>query len=194
MIKLLAIITAICFLSSTLSIGWFSQINLDAFGQTNATTETKMESQNSELPNADMASINITKTVKCDSSLGIPSDESVCQFVLANVDAGQFNLKVIGTQSGSPSLQGSSNGTTIFVQPGNYKVTEDFFNPMDIEDQLGENAIVTILTDATGDCTGQFNQADTFQQATGSVQAGETHACEIINTISVSQGASPEEP
>ena len=183
-----------CILSSTLSIGSFAQINLESYGQTNATTGTEMESKNSELPNADRASINITKTVKCDSSLGIPSDESVCQFVLANVDAGQFNLKVIGTQSGSPGFQGSSNGTTISVLPGNYKVTEDFFNPMDIEDQLGENAIVTILTDATGDCTGQFNQVDTFQQATGSVQAGETHTCQIINTISVNQGTSPEEP
>lgn len=194
MIKLLTFITAVCFLSSTLSIAGFTQINLESFGQTNTTAETKRGSQDSESANADMASINITKNVQCDSSLGIPSDDSVCQFVLTNVDAGQFSLEVLANQSNSTSFQGSSNGTIISVFPGNYTITEDPFNPMDIENQLGENAIVSVLSDANGDCTGQFDQLDTFQQASGSVEAGETHTCEIINTISVSQGASPEEP
>jgi hypothetical protein len=194
LIKLLTFITAVCLLSSTLSIAGFTQINLESFGQTNTTAETKRGLQDSESANADMASINITKNVQCDSSLGIPSDDSVCQFVLTNVDAGQFSLEVLANQSNSTSFQGSSNGTIISVFPGNYTVTEDPFDPMDIENQLGENAIVTVLSDANGDCTGQFDQLDTFQQASGSVQAGETHSCEIINTISVSQGASPEEP
>ena len=194
MIKLLTFITTVCFLSGTLSIAGFAPVNLESFGQTNATTETKRESQDSDLANANAASINLTKTVKCDSSLGIPSDDSVCSFVLTSVNAGQFRLEVLGNQPNSSSLQGSTNGTMISVFAGNYTVTEDPFNPMDIENQLGENAIVTILTDANGDCTGQFNQQDTFQQATGSIKAGETHDCEIINTISVSQGASPEEP
>lgn len=194
MIKLLTFITAVCFLSSTLSIAGFTQNNLESFGQTNTTAETKTGSQDSESANADMASINITKNVQCDSSLGIPSDDSVCQFVLTNVDAGQFSLEVLANQSNSTSFQGSSNGTIISVFPGNYTITEDAFNPMDIENQLGENAIVSVLSDANGDCTGQFDQLDTFQQASGSVEAGEAHTCEIINTISVSQGASPEEP
>jgi hypothetical protein len=194
LIRLLTFITAVCFLTSTFSIAGFTQINLEVFGQTNATSEPKKGFQDSVSANAGMASINITKNFQCDSSLGIPSDDSVCQFVLTNVDAGQFSLKVLSNQSNSTSFQGSSNGTIISVFPGNYTVTEDPFNPMDIENQLGENAIVTVLTDANGDCTGQFDQLDTFQQASGSVQAGETHTCELINTISVSQGASPEEP
>lgn len=194
MIKLLTLVTAVCFLSSTLSIAGFTQINLEAFGQTNATTETKRGPQGPESTNTEMTSINITKTVKCDSSLGLPSDESVCQFVLANVDSGQFTLEVSADQSESTSFQGSSNGTIISVLPGNYSVTEGTFDPMEIENQLGENAIVNVLTETNGDCTGQFSELDTFLQATGSIEANETHVCEIINTLSVSQGVSPEEP
>jgi hypothetical protein len=189
LIKLLAFITAVCFLSSTISIGSLTQINLESFGQTNVTSETKRQSQNS-----DLATINITKTVKCDSSLGIPTDDSVCQFVLSNVDSGQFDLGVTGNQSASTSFQGSSNGTIISVTAGNYTVTEESFDTMDLENQLGENAIVSTVTDTNGDCTGQFNQIDTFQGATGIVEAGEAYSCEIINTISVNQGSSPEEP
>lgn len=194
MIKLLTFIIAVCFLSSTISIGSFTQINLESFGQSNATSETKRQSQNSDSANSDLATVNVTKTVQCDSSLGIPSDDSVCQFVLTNVDSGQFDLGVSGNQSDSTSFQGSSNGTLISVTAGNYTVTENPFDTMDLENQLGENAIVSIITETNGDCTGQFNQVDTFQGATGLVEAGETHACEIINTISVNQGSSPEEP
>jgi hypothetical protein len=195
LIKLIGIITTICFLSSTISISGFAQINWESFGQINTTSDTKGQSQNPEsLKEGDLTTIKVTKSVHCDSSLGIPSDESICQFVLANVDAGQFNLVVTGNQTEEARFQGSSNGTITSLLPGNYTVREDSFNTMDIENQLGENAIVSILTDANGDCSAQFNQLDAFQEATGFIEPGQTQMCEIINTISVSQGASPEEP
>ena len=65
---------------------------------------------------------------------------------------------------------------------------------MDIENQLGETAIVTVLTDSNGDCSSQFNQVDIFQEAKGTISNSELQNCEIINTIDVSQGASPEAP
>ena len=73
-------------------------------------------------------------------------------------------------------------------------MTEDQFDTMDLENQLGENAIVSVITETNGDCIGQFHQVDSFQEATGIVEAGQNHSCEIINTISVNQGSSPEEP
>lgn len=92
------------------------------------------------------------------------------------------------------SFQGSANGTSISVDPGNYTVSESLFDTMDIRNQLGETAIVTISTDSNGDCSSQFNQVDTFQEAKGTISSNELQSCEIINTIDVSQGASPEEP
>ena len=59
---------------------------------------------------------------------------------------------------------------------------------MDIENQLGETAVVTILTDSNGDCSSQFNQIDTFQEAKGTISNSELQSCEIINTVDVSQG------
>ncbi|HKR73011.1 MAG TPA: hypothetical protein VJR94_02750 [Candidatus Nitrosocosmicus sp.] len=194
MIKLLAFVAAVFFISSAVSVGGFSQINLESFGQSNITSETKRESQNSNQVDSDMATINVTKTVRCDSSLGIPSDDSVCQFVLTNVESGQFSLGVSGNTSDSTSFRGSSNGTIISVSPGNYTVTENQYDTMDLENQLGENAIVSVITETNGDCIGQFNQVDSFQEATGIVEAGQNHSCEIINTLSVNQGSSPEEP
>jgi hypothetical protein len=193
LIKLLSFIAAVFFISSAVSVGGFSHLNLESFGQSNVTSENKGESVNSS-SNSDMATINVTKTVHCDSSLGIPSDDAICQFVLANVESDQFSIEVTGNISDSTSFQGSSNGTIISVSPGNYTVTEDTFDTMDLENQLGENAIVSMLTETNGDCTGQFNQVDSFQEATGIVEAAENHSCEIINTISVSQGSTPEEP
>ena len=140
------------------------------------------------------ATVTVTKIVRCDSSLGIPSDDSVCQFVLENVDANQFDLVVTGNNPNITSFQGSANGTNISIGTGNYTVSESPFNTMDIENQLGETAIVTISTDSNGDCASQFNQVDTFQESKGTISNNELQSCEIINTIDVSQGASPEEP
>ena len=194
MIKLLGISAAIILILNAVSIGGYSQISWDAYGQNNSTAETKKQLIVANTTQGQQASITVTKIVRCDSSLGIPSDDSVCQFVLENVDPNQFNLVVTGNNPNITSFQGSANGTNISISPGNYTVSETPFDTMDIENQLGETAIVTILTDSNGDCTSQYNQVDTFQEAKGIISNNELQSCEIINTINVNQGASPEEP
>lgn len=194
MIKLLGISAAIIFIFNAVSIGGYSQVSWDAYGQNNSTAETKKQLVVANTTQGQQASVTVTKIVRCDSSLGIPSDDSVCQFVLENVDSNQFNLVVTGNSPNITSFQGSANGTNISVGPGNYTVSETPFDTMDIENQLGETAIVTILTDSNGDCTSQYNQVDTFQEAKGMISNNELQSCEIINTINVNQGASPEEP
>ena len=194
MIKLLGISAAIIFILNAVSIGGYSQVSWDAFGQNNSTAETKKQLIVANTTQGQQASVTVTKIVRCDSSLGIPSDDSVCQFVLENVDSNQFNLVVTGNNPNITSFQGSANGTNISIGPGNYTVSETPFDTMDIENQLGETAIVTILTDSNGDCISQFNQVDTFQEANGIISNNELQSCEIINTINVNQGASPEEP
>lgn len=194
MIKLLGISAAIILILNAVSIGGYSQISWDAYGQNNSTAETKKQLIVANTTQGQQASITVTKIVRCDSSLGIPSDDSICQFVLENVDSNQFNLVVTGNNPNITSFQGSANGTNISISPGNYIVSETPFDTMDIENQLGETAIVTILTDSNGDCTSQYNQVDTFQEAKGIISNNELQSCEIINTINVNQGASPEEP
>jgi hypothetical protein len=194
LIKLLGISAAIILILNAVSIGGYSQISWDAYGQNNSTAETKKQFVVANTTQGQQASITVTKIVRCDSSLGIPSDDSICQFVLENVDSNQFNLVVTGNNPNITSFQGSANGTNISISPGNYAVSETPFDTMDIENQLGETAIVTILTDSNGDCTSQYNQVDTFQEAKGMISNNELQSCEIINTINVNQGASPEEP
>lgn len=194
MIKLLGISAAIIFILNAVSIGGYSQASWDAYGQNNSAGETKKQTVVANTTQGQQTSVTVTKIVRCDSSLGIPSDDSVCQFVLENVDSNQFNMVVTGNNPNITSFQGSANGTNISVGPGNYTVSETPFDTMDIENQLGETAVVTILTDSNGDCTSQYNQVDTFQEAKGMISNNELQSCEIINTINVDQGASPEEP
>lgn len=194
MIKLLGISAAIIFILNAVSIGGYSQVSWETYAQSNSTVETKKESVVANTTQEQQATVTVTKIVRCDSSLGIPSDDSVCQFVLENVDPNQFDLIVTGNNPNMTSFQGSANGTNISLDPGNYTVSESSFDTMDIRNQLGETAIVTISTDSNGDCLSQFNQVDTFQEAKGTISNNDSQSCEIINTIDVSQGDSPEEP
>jgi hypothetical protein len=194
LIKLLGISVAIIFILNAVSVGGYSQVSLDTYGQINSTAETKKQPLVGKTTQEQQPTVTVTKIVRCDSSLGIPTDDSVCQFVQKNVDANQFDLVVTGNHPNITSFQGSANGTNISIDPGNYTVSETPFDTMDIENQLGETAIVTILTDSNGDCSSQFSPVDTFQEATGMISNNEIQNCEIINTISVNQGASPEEP
>jgi hypothetical protein len=181
LIKLLGISAAILFILNAVSIGGYHQSGLEIYAQSNLPVESKKQ----------QATVTVTKIVRCDSSLGIPNDDSVCKFVLENVDASQFNLVVTGNHPNMTSFQGSANGTNISLDSGSYSISETPFDTMDIENQLGETAIVTISTDSNGDCTSQFNSEDTFQEATGTITNSELQSCEIINTIDVSQGDSP---
>jgi hypothetical protein len=192
LIKSLGITAVIIFILNAISIGGHPQIGLETYAQTNSTVETKKQPVVANTAQEQQATIIVTKIVRCDSSLGIPSDDSVCQFVLENVDANQFNLVVTGNNPNMTSFQGSPNGTNISLDPGNYTISETAFDTMNIENQLGETAIVTVLTDSNGDCSSQFNQVDVFQEAIGRISNSELQSCEIVNTIDVSQGASPE--
>jgi hypothetical protein len=192
LIKSLGITAVIIFILNAISIGGHPQIGLETYAQTNSTVETKKQPVVANTTQEQQATIIVTKIVRCDSSLGIPSDDSVCQFVLENVDANQFNLVVTGNNPNMTSFQGSANGTNISLDPGNYTISETAFDTMNIENQLGETAIVTVLTDSNGDCSSQFNQVDVFQEAIGRISNSELQSCEIVNTIDVSQGASPE--
>jgi hypothetical protein len=140
------------------------------------------------------SSLLVTKVVKCVSELGIPSDEAVCKFVLDNVLPSQFTITVTGNKSTSPTFQGSVNGTSVSIQPGNYTVTENLFDTRNIENLLGETTTGSVSTTALGECVGQSDYMGAFQNATGTIANGEGQKCEIINTIEITSGETSQEP
>jgi hypothetical protein len=139
-------------------------------------------------------SLLVTKAIHCESDLGIPSDEAVCQFVSSNVNSSQFTITVTGNNSNPSNFQGSINGTEVTINPGNYTISETIFDPTDLENQLGETATGTVSTTAEGDCTAQTNDLDAFQNITGTIDNGKSQKCDIINTIEITAGDAPEGP
>jgi hypothetical protein len=140
------------------------------------------------------ATLLITKVIRCDSNLGLPSDDAVCQFVLANVHSSQFTITVSGNNSNPSSFQGSLNGTKVSLYPGKYAISETLFDTTNLENQLGETTTGTVSTTASGDCTSQFNYLDVFQNATGTITSGQYQRCEIIDTIGITSGVVPGGP
>ena len=136
------------------------------------------------------ATLLVTKVVRCNSDLGLPSDNAVCQFVLDSVYPSQFTLTVAGNNS-SFSFQGSVNGTKVTLYPGVYSVSETPFDTSNLENQLGEATTGAISTAAVGHCTANFTDLDTFQNATGTIASEEPQTCTIINTISITSGLAP---
>jgi hypothetical protein len=158
--------------------------------KTNDASPLPLTSATSNVP----ATLLITKVIRCDSNLGLPSDDAVCQFVLANVHSSQFTITVSGNNSNPSSFQGSLNGTKVSLYPGKYAISETLFDTTNLENQLGETTTGTASTTATGDCTSQFNYLDVFQNATGTITSGQHQRCEIIDTIGITSGVVPGGP
>jgi hypothetical protein len=148
----------------------------------------EMEQTNSPQYDNGSSTLLVTKVVKCVSELGIPSDEAVCKFVLDNVTPGQFTMTVTGNKSTPPVFQGSANGTSVSIHPGNYTVAENLYDTRDIENLLGETTTGSVSTTASGECIGQSNYMGAFQNATGTIAGGVGQKCEIINTIEITSG------
>jgi hypothetical protein len=169
----------------------YAQNNTAPSSSSSSSTTPTQSSQSGQAEES--SNLLVTKTIRCESSMGIPSDTAVCQFVLENVVPSQFTITVNGTGSAPTTIQGSANGTNVSVGQGNYTVSEDDFDTTDIENQLGETATLTVSTASTGNCIPQYTNMDVFENATGTITGINPQRCEIINTIEVSAGDAPEE-
>ncbi len=155
-------------------------------------SSTMTPTQSSQQDQAGLSDLLVTKTIRCESNMGIPSDAAVCQFVLENVVPSQFTITVTGTNSPPTTIQGSTNGTNVSVGQGNYAVSEDAFDTTDIENQLGETATVTVSNESTGNCIPKYTNIDEFENATGTITDNSPQRCDLINTIEVTAGDAPE--
>ncbi|MDQ4072874.1 MAG: hypothetical protein M3162_01080 [Thermoproteota archaeon] len=167
--------------------------NSMSYAQNSTTSSSTAPTQSSQPGQAGSSNLLVTKTIRCESNMGIPSDAAVCQFVLENVVPSQFTITVTGTNSPPTTIQGSINGTNVSVGQGNYTVSEDTLDTTDIENQLGETATVTISTASTGNCIPQYVNMDVFENATGTITDNSPQRCDLINTIEVTAGDAPEE-
>jgi hypothetical protein len=183
-------------IATALFVSYSTKLDSGIISSVNAQNGSLAEMEQTKSPQYDngSSSLLVTKVVRCVSELGIPSDEAVCKFVLDNVLPSQFTITVTGNKSTPPAFQGSVNGTNVSIHPGNYTVTENHFDTRNIENLLGETTTGSVSTTALGDCIGQSNYMNAFQNATGTIASGDGQKCEIINTIEITSGETSQEP
>ena len=183
-------------IATALFVSYYTKLDSVVINSVNAQNGSLSEMEQTKSPQYDngSSSLLVTKVVRCVSELGIPSDESVCKFVLDNVLPSQFTMTVTGNKSTPPAFQGSVNGTSVSIHPGNYTVTENLFDTRNIENLLGETTTGSVSTTALGDCVGQSDYMGIFQNASGTIASGESQKCEIINTIEMTSGEISLEP
>ncbi len=191
---------ASCFIifviATALFVSYSTKLDSVIINSVNAQNGSLSEMEQTKSPQYDngSSSLLVTKVVRCVSELGIPSDEAVCKFVLDNVLPSQFTMTVTGNKSTPTTFQGSVNGTSVSIPPGNYTVTENLFDTRNIENLLGETTTGSVSTTALGDCIGQSNYMGAFQNATGTISSGDSQKCETINTIEITSGETSQEP
>ncbi len=140
-------------------------------------------------PEEETATLLVTKTVACednrDSGLSAQQELNLCTLVTTAIQESLFIIDVTDTDPVPTQFPGSVAGTSVTLGPGNYVV----------EETPNEAAIEAIIDDIEGldgfqitgpvatfspDCT----QSDDFE-ATGSIAAGESETCNIVNTFQV---------
>lgn len=147
-------------------------------------------------PPAELTSLNVRKNIDCESTGGSPNNDAVCEYVEANITPEDYMMIVTGNIPNPSQFPGSNNGTTVPLGEGAYTVTEELpFSLVTLADSLGRNAnLINIAdVDANSDCEAKFDTNIIFQEATGTISAGESQTCSITNTIHVLLGTVPSD-
>ncbi len=127
------------------------------------------------------ATLKVIKQINCEDQI-----EGDCDDLRELVNENDYIIQVEGNNPDPSSpFPGSPIGTDITLGPGEYVVTET--NGETLEEDI-QTFIVThpgrlIVSSSplfTGDCTG------TFSQATGTIAAGESPTCNVINEFRIS--------
>jgi hypothetical protein len=170
-------------------------------GQSNANTDYRILCINNNnnnrqgeppTPSEELAKLNVIKNVECDSNGGSPNDAAVCDFVEANISPEDYEMTVTGNNPTPSQFPGSSTGTKVQLEEGDYIVDEVLASTAQLQIDLDtDNIITTTTVDDSSDCEGVFNQNDAFQEAIGTISAEESHTCAITNTITVTDGEVP---
>jgi hypothetical protein len=145
-------------------------------------------------PPVESTNLNVIKNVECTATVGNPSNEAVCAYVLENILPSDYQIFVtgIGNNPNPSEFPGSSTGTNVQLGAGGYIITEELASTEQLQTDLTALGVSTHTTVAQGsDCVPFFNQNFVFQNANGTISNGESQTCSITNTIDVFDGTVP---
>jgi hypothetical protein len=145
-------------------------------------------------PPVESTNLNVIKNVECTATVGNPSNEAVCAYVLENILPSDYQIFVtgIGNNPNPSEFPGSSTGTNVQLEAGGYIITEELASTEQLQTDLTALGVSTHTTVAQGsDCVPFFNQNFVFQNANGTISNGESQTCSITNTIDVFDGTVP---
>ena len=126
------------------------------------------------------AILKVTKQIDCEDQT-----EGDCEDLLELIND-DFIFQVEGNNPDPSSpFPGSPTGTDVTLGPGGYVVLETDGETLDEDiqtflDNHPENAIGLFPPSFTGDCTGTD-----FFEATGTIAAGESQTCNVINAFTI---------
>ena len=132
----------------------------------------------------------VTVRVTCESRSGQPSDEAVCDWVLANVGPADYTVYVTANDASPASFAGNESGTSVSAGPGSYSVNVPFFVlPSGVLDPLQATTLHGEDISASGDCI--FDPGAGGAVFLGTIVVGDTQQCDIVITAIVVGGTVP---
>jgi hypothetical protein len=129
-------------------------------------------------PPEQKATLNVTKTVKCEEENGnndlVPVPRVNCERLQAIVTPSNFTIQVTDTDPQPDSFPGNAAGTLVQIGAGAYDVTET--PDAGTAALLVAGSGITLETTFEGGCA---------PSGTGTIVAGEPQTCNIINTFTI---------
>ena len=134
--------------------------------------------------------LTVVKQVICQSNGGSPSDAAVCAFAENSDNFPQpsgYQITVTGSNPSPSTFPGNSTGNQVTLGPGTYTVGETLASTDALQTEMSATSITTDSV-FSGDCN---EQTPPSQTATGSITAGTSETCGIVNEIIITGGEVP---
>jgi hypothetical protein len=134
--------------------------------------------------------LTVVKQVVYRSNDGSPSDAAVCAFAENSANFPQpsgYQITVTGSNPSPSTFFGNSPGTPVTIGTGAYTVGETLASTAALETEMSTTSITTD-SEFSGDCN---EQTPPSQTATGSITAGASETCGIVNEITITGGEVP---
>jgi hypothetical protein len=151
----------------------------------NDNEQVKVSPPDEEEPQQSTATLTVSKIVQCDND---STSTTACGRVTALITEDQFNILFTGANTPVVNpIEGSETGVDVTLDPGDYALTDigeqsvtDDLNTLEAEFPTLNFAWIGGFDDGASDC----DNVNDFQLE-GTIAAGESQTCSIINLIQV---------